>query len=261
MPDENPLMQPALASLGHVLLALHHDLELGADLVQPAQHLLVPVHELEDGVLDARVVAELPHQRLDLAQVMPRHAREEVVAGLELEAAVDEVEPGGAVDVHGGAELALGEGLGVAEHGGGHAPVGQGDLDVQRHGDEVGDEDEGDADGPGGQGEPDQAVAEDVPEGGHHGELGGADPPGLALAEGAGPRREEVDPREEVEVEARDAHDGVVGEALVGDQGVGDLVPVEGEVVVGRAERLEEGGAGGEEGDVLDVGVVLLEGC
>jgi hypothetical protein len=42
-----------------------------------------------------------------------------------------------------------------------------------------------------------------------------------------------VEPREEVEVEAGDAHDRVVGVALVGHEEVGGGVPDEGEVVVG----------------------------
>ena len=57
---------------------------------------------------------------------------------LELQAAVDEVEPCGARHVHGGAELALREGFGVAEVGGRHGPVREGDLDVQGHGYDVG---------------------------------------------------------------------------------------------------------------------------
>ena len=64
---------------------------------------------------------------------------------------------------------------------------------------------------------------------------------------------------EDVEVEAGDGHDGVVGEALVGDEEGGDRVPGVGEVVVGGGEGFEEGRGGGEEGDVLDVWVVFLD--
>lgn len=68
-----------------------------------------------------------------------------------------------------------------------------------------------------------------------------------------------MQPGEEVEVEAGDAHDGVVGVFLIGDEEVGGFVPGEDEaVVVGGDDGLEEFGRGGEQGDVLDVGVVLL---
>ena len=130
-------MQPAVTRRSHVFLALDHHLHLLAYLTQAPKHVLVPVHESQDLVLNTRVPAEFPHKRLQPPEVVPRHPREQVMHGLELQAAVDEVEPGGAIDVHGGAQLALGEGLGVAEVGGGHAPVGEGNLDVQGHGDDM----------------------------------------------------------------------------------------------------------------------------
>ena len=83
--------------------------------------------------------------------------------GLELQAAMDKVQPGGTVHVHGGAQLALREGFGVAQVRRRHGPVRERDLHVQRHGDDVRDEDEGDAQGPAGQGAPEEAVAEDEP--------------------------------------------------------------------------------------------------
>ena len=120
------------------------------------------------------------------------------------------------------------------------------------------DQHERDAHRPVGQGAPQQEIAKDVPVAAHEEDLDGADPPGLAVAEGRGLGGEDVQPREEVQVEARDAHDGVVGVLLEGDEEVGDGVPGEGEVVVGGVDAAEEGGGGGEEGDVLDVGVVFL---
>jgi hypothetical protein len=42
-----------------------------------------------------------------------------------------------------------------------------------------------------------------------------------------------VEPGEEVEIEAGDAHDGVVGVLLEGDEDLRGLVPDVGEVVVG----------------------------
>lgn len=67
-----------------------------------------------------------------------------------------------------------------------------------------------------------------------------------------------MQPGEKVEVEASNAHDWVVGVFLVWDQELGGGVPDKGEVVVARANRLEEGGAGGEQGEVLDVRIVFL---
>lgn len=188
------LMQPALARLDHVLVAVDHHGDLLANGVEAAEHLLVALDEAEDGVGDARVLAKLLDQLLDLAQVVARHAREEVVDDLELQAAVDKVHPGGAVDVHGGSQLALGERLLLAEVGGGHAPVGEGDLDVQRHDGDVADDDEDDADGPGGQGAPDEAVAEEEPVAAHEGDLGRADPPAAGGVEAGRLRREDVQP-------------------------------------------------------------------
>ncbi|KFY90677.1 hypothetical protein V500_05015 [Pseudogymnoascus sp. VKM F-4518 (FW-2643)] len=239
-----------------VLLARDHDLDLLGDIAQPAQHDLVTIHEPEDGILDTDVFAELTDQRLHAAQVVAGHSWEQVVHGLELESAVDEIQPRGAVNVHGGAQLLLGEGLGGAEVGGRHAPVGKRDLDVERHGDDVGDEDKGHAEGPGGEREPEEAVAEKVPVAGHEEHFGGAGPGGCSLVGGA--RGDQVQPREEVEVEARDSHDGVVGVFLESDGDLGGAVPDEVEVVVAGADGLEEHGGVGEEGDVLDIRVVNL---
>lgn len=133
--------------------------------------------------------------------------------GLELQAAVDEVQPGGTSDVHGGAELFLGKGFAGAEVGGRHGEVGEGDLDVEGHGDDVGDEDEGDAEGPGRDGAEEKEVAEENPVGEHEDDFGGAGPGGGTEVGAAG--GEQVRPGEDVEVEAGDAHDGVVGVVLV----------------------------------------------
>ena len=86
-----------------MLLARDHDFDLLSDIAQPAQHDLVAIHESEDGILDTDVFAELADQRLHTAQVVAGHAREQVVHGLKLESAVDEIQPRGAVNVHGGA--------------------------------------------------------------------------------------------------------------------------------------------------------------
>lgn len=112
---------------------------------------------------------------------MPRDARVQVVDGLELEAAVEEVEPGRAVDVHGGAQHLLREGLGDAHVRGAHGEVGEGDLDVQRGGDGVADEDEGDAVPGARDGLVHYQVAVPRPEEDLADELEVAEPPGLAF--------------------------------------------------------------------------------
>jgi hypothetical protein len=67
-------------------------------------------------------------------------------------------------------------------------------------------------------------------------------------------------PRKEVEVEARERHNGVVYPLLVADHKVGSAIPYELEaVVVCALDGLEVGGGGGKEGDILEVGVVFLE--
>lgn len=64
--------------------------------------------------------------------------------------------------------------------------------------------------------------------------------------------------RQNVQVEASYAHDGVVCVFLVADGEVGCLVPDEGEIVVARVDRLEEGRASGEQRYVLDVRIMFL---
>ncbi len=175
--------------------------------------------------------------------------------GLELEPAVHEIEVGGAVDVHGGAQLALRKGLGVAEVGGRHAPVREGDLDVQGHGDDVRHEHKGNAQGPGGDAAPEQAIPKKEPVAAHKSNLHRPSP-GCG-AEVCATAREQMAPGKDVEIEAGDAHYRVVGVGLVGDGEGGELVEEVGEVVVGGVEGAQEGGRGGEERDVLDVWVVL----
>lgn len=76
---------------------------------------------------------------------MSRDARVQVMDGLELQSAVEEVEPVGRIDIHGRAEHLLGKGLVDAEVGGAHCEVAERDLHVQGRGDHVADQDEGEA--------------------------------------------------------------------------------------------------------------------
>ena len=189
---------------------------------------------------------------------MTRHAREQVVDSLELQTAMDKVQPRRTIDVHGSTQLALRERFVFAKVRGRHAPVRQGDLDMQRHGDDVRDENKQHAGGPVRQRAQQQAIAKEEPVASHEDNFRRTNPPGLAAAESRG-SEEDVDPREEVQVEAGDAHDGVVGVLLVGNEDFGGAVPDKSKVVVGGAKGLEKGRAGGEERNVLDIRVVLLE--
>jgi len=212
--------------------ALLEDLHLLRDLAQPPNHLLVAPRKAINRVRDADVLAEGAHHRLRLAQVMPRDARVQVVHGLELQAAVHEVEPGGTVDVHGGAQHLLRERLVHAEVRGRHGEVAEGDLHVERGGDHVRDEDEGEAGGPGGDAQVERLVAEPVPEEQVAGDLEVAVPPGGAFAWRLG-GAEEVGPAEDVEVEAAEGEDRVVQPVLVADGPLGDGVEGHEAVVVG----------------------------
>lgn len=93
----------------HVFLAHGQDLHLLGDLSQSTQDDLVALDEVEDRVPNSDPLAEVPHQKLCLAQVMAGKTGEQVMDGLELQPAVDEVQPSRAVDVHGGSQLFLGE--------------------------------------------------------------------------------------------------------------------------------------------------------
>ena len=168
-----------------MLLARRQNLGLLGDLLQPAQHDAVARNKVVHHVLDVGFGAELLHQRRQLAEVVARDAGEEVVHCLELQAAVDEVEPFRAGDVHGGAQLLLCEGLAGSEVGGAGAPVREGDLDVQGHGDEVAGQDENGARGPGRDVAPEEDVEVEEEVGADAGDFGRASPPHLALGAGA----------------------------------------------------------------------------
>ena len=102
----------------------------------------------------------------------------EMVDSLELQATVEPVEPWWAFNIHGSTHLALRERLSGAKIGGGHSPVGEGNLDVENHGDEVRDQDKANADWPCGECHPDKEVAEEIPVAAHEDKLDVTSPPG-----------------------------------------------------------------------------------
>lgn len=177
-------MKSTLASLGHKFLALDKSLDHLADFLQSAQNNLVALDESIALVLDGGLVAELANENLESAQVVARHTREEMVNSLELQTSVQEVEPLRAVDVHGSAKLALREALGGTQVGCRHAPVAQGDLNVQKHGDAVRNEDKCNSDGPGRKSAPQKTVAKDSPVASHEENLDRASPPSRAQVGG-----------------------------------------------------------------------------
>lgn len=251
-------MQTTLTRFSHVILTAHQYPHLLTNLVQPPQHFTVPIDKPQDRVRDPRLIAKLAHKNLHLAKIVPGHAGKQVMHSLKLQAAVDKIEPRGAVNVHGGAKLALGKRLILAQVRRGHAPVGKGDLHVQRHRDNVRDEHVEHAGAPVRQRAPEQPVAKEEPVAAHKDNLRRADPPRLAAAE---LRRleEDVDPREKVQVEAGDAHDGVVRVLLPRHEHVGGAVPDKGKVIVCGTKGLEEGRAGGKKRNVLNIRVMLLD--
>lgn len=116
-------MQPTFSCCRHVFLALNEVLDLLAYLLEPAQDLLVSISEIEDGIWYASLLAELSHEDLNFPEVVSGHSWEQMMHCLELKATVNKVEPGWAVDVHGGSQLSLGERLHLAKIRGRHAPV------------------------------------------------------------------------------------------------------------------------------------------
>ena len=82
---------------------------------------------------------------------------------LKLQAPMHKIEPRRTLNIHRRPQLPLRKTLCIAEIRGRHAPVAERDLHVQGHGDDVADEHEGDAQGPRGNAEPEEAVAEEEP--------------------------------------------------------------------------------------------------
>lgn len=251
-------MQTTFSRGGHVLLTADQHLDLVAYLLQPIKHLFVPVNKCQDGIGDARIGAKLLHHGLRFSQVVSGDARKQMVNGLELQTAVDKVQPSRAVYIQGSAQLTLRKRFLLAQVGCRHAPVRQGDLHMQRHGDDVGDQDESDADGPCRQRAPEEEIAVQKPVAGYEAYLGRANPPRLAASKGGRSPRHDMDPREKVKVESSDAHDGIIKVLLIRNNNLGSLVPHIGELIVSGAKGFEEGRAGGKKRDVLDIGVVFL---
>ena len=168
-------------AIGNSLLALRKDSRLPRHVCHLADNLLVPVYKSIQSIGYIHLVAERLNQLLRAAQIVPRDARIEMVNGLELQASVEEIQPGGTIHVHGCSEHLLGERLGDTHVRSAHCEVGEGDLDVERGGDGVGDHDEGEAVPGARDGLVDDEVAVPGPEEDLSDELEVAEPPGLAF--------------------------------------------------------------------------------
>lgn len=238
-----------MSRLSHVLVTFHKRSDHLCHLVEPRQDHLVAINKALVVISDPCLFAELNDKTLCLAEVMPGQSREEMVDSLELEATVKKIEPLGAVHIQGGAELALGEGLGWAQVGSGHSPVGEGDLDMQQDRDRMGQQNEGHTGWPVRQGAPDERITKQSPVARHEDDLEPSRPPCGSKLRSA--RRKKVEPGEDVEVEPGNSHNGVVSVFLVGHKDIGGLIPHEGEVVEGAVDGLEVGGRVGEQWDVL----------
>ncbi|KAI7288067.1 fatty acid desaturase [Hortaea werneckii] len=204
-----------------------------------SNHLTIPLRKSINHIRDLDLLAKLHDQLLGGAEV----------------AAVEEVQPPGTVDVHSGAQHALGKGLGDAEVRRAHGEVAERDLHVHRHGDHVADHDEAEAAPARGDALVYGQVRVPVPEEELAGDLEVAVPPGWTLP---GPlQAEDVRPGEDVEIEAAEGEERVVHEVLVFKHELGDGVVRHDAVVVGALETAEEAVRDGEERHVLDVRVVL----
>ena len=243
------------AAVDNSLLALLQDSRLPSYIRQSSNDMLISIHEPVQRIRDPDIVAELLNQLLRLAEVMPGNAGVEVVNGLELKATVEEVQPLRAVNVHGGAQHALREGLVGPQVRGRHGEVGKRDLHVQRAGDGVRDHEENEAVPVAVDGLVHDPVPEPVPKENLPRKLEMAVPPrrtmlgGLAL--------QEILPREAVEVQSGEHHDDVVEIVLQGDEESGSDVVLHDTVIVGGPQVGEETVRDGKEGQMFDIRIVL----
>lgn len=181
-------------------LAMGEDSRLTSHISQPPDDFSIAIQKSVQRIRDLNLLAELLDQFLRSPQIVARDARVEVMDGLELQATVKEVEPFGAIDVHGCPQHFLWEGLVCAEIGSAHGEMAQGDLDVKGRGDHVADHDEQNSSAYGGDGFVDDAIAEPCPEKELAGKLEPAMPPGGSLLRSQ--TQEEIFPTQPIEVEA-----------------------------------------------------------
>lgn len=232
--------------LSLVLGDLDKEADLIGDILEGRVDDTVTLGETMDMVRQTNLVAELPDKGLGATKVVAGHAWEQMVDGLELETAVEPVQPGRAVDIHGGAEHLCCKGLGVAQLLGRHAEMRERDLDVEHEGEHVRDKDVGDDHVPGGELLNKVRVPDPVD----------AETEDFLLAVRVDGFRGQEGHRLDVEVEATEHHDGIVEVVLVRNKELSRPVKDHFLLMVGREEALEDASRHGKEGQVLDIGVV-----
>lgn len=235
--------------------ALLENADLLCDVAEFANHLFVTIVEGEDGIGDASVAAKVEHQALGPTQIVPRNAGVEMMDGLELKTTVEEVEPGRAVDIHGGAEHSLRERLVDSHIGGGHGEVRKRDLHVQRRGNHVRDEKEGKPAAPVRNRAVHHSIAKPDPEKDLTANLKPPMPPGGTFLRGLA--REKVFPAQTIQVETSKQEDGVVKVVLKAQEEVCSSIEFHDAVVVGAAKAGKEAMGNGEEWHVFDIRVVF----
>lgn len=180
--------------------------------------------------MDTGLLAELSDEDLELPQVVSRHAWEEMVHSLELQTTVEEVQPGGTVNVHSRTQLPLSKGLAIAEICSGHSPMRQRDLNMQWECGDMRDENKQNSQLPGRNAAVEEDVSKKVPVAADADNLCGSSPHRTTKIHC--PRREQMAERQEVKIEARDGHDGIVSIDLILDEEIGRGVPVKDEAVI-----------------------------
>lgn len=93
------------------LSAFFVDLDLLCDFTEPTDDFFVALSKPVDHIGNLGLGTELFDILLRLPQIVSRNARVQMVDGLELKPTVEEVEPGRAINIHGGSEHFLWEGL------------------------------------------------------------------------------------------------------------------------------------------------------
>lgn len=93
-------MQTVILTRGKRALTLGQDGSLPRYIVQNTKNFFVAVDESIDGIRNVHVVAEFLDQFLRSAQIVSGDAGVQVVNGLELETAVEEIQPLGTIHIH-----------------------------------------------------------------------------------------------------------------------------------------------------------------
>ncbi len=108
-------------------------MHLVGDLFERGEDAAVTLCEAVLVVLQPPLFSEGDNEPVaQLAQVVARYAREEMVRDLHVQTAVDEVEPGRAVDVHRGSDLARRKALAQTKIVARLCKVREDNLDMQR---------------------------------------------------------------------------------------------------------------------------------